>query len=138
MADRIYLDSNIIIYRTEGEPALRARVHQALTEYVLEGAQFFTSELTVGECLIGAYRKSPSNEEVYHSVFAAADFIHLSSITQHVMMRGALLGAKLNMKLFDAIHVATAEEMECSVFLTNDRGIRAPAGIELRYLSVEA
>ena len=42
------------------------------------------------------------------------------------------------MKLVDAIHVATAEAMGCSVFLTNDRGIRAPAGIELRYLSAEA
>ena len=34
----------------------------------------------------------------------------------------------------DAINVATAEMLGCTVFLTNDRGIRAPAGIAIEAL----
>ncbi|WP_274534852.1 hypothetical protein [Rhizobium sp. LCM 4573] len=45
------------------------------------------------------------------------------------------MGAELNMKLLDALHVATAEALNCGVFLTNDRGIRVPEGIEIHHLS---
>ena len=65
-------------------------------------------------------------------------FICLVDLTRSIIKRAALLGSELNMKLIDAIHVATAEALQCNVFLTNDRGIRAPAGIGLRYLSAEA
>lgn len=138
MSAKIHLDSNIIIYRAEGEPALRTIVTQLLTQYAENGAQFWTSGVTVGECLIGAHKKVPSNEEAYHSAFADRDFISVAEATRQIIERAAILGAELNMKLVDAIHVATAEGLGCFVFLTNDRGIRAPAGLELRYLSAGA
>jgi predicted nucleic acid-binding protein len=137
MTDRIYLDSNIIIYRVEGEPALRASVRHLLRTFTREGARFFTSGMAVGECLIGAYKKSPSNEGAFHSAFTNPDFVSVVDVTHPIIERAAVLGAQLNMKLVDSIHVATAEALECSVFLTNDRGIRALAGIELQYLSAK-
>jgi predicted nucleic acid-binding protein len=66
------------------------------------------------------------------------EFISLEPVSLALIKRAAVLGAELNIKLIDAIHVATAEALGCEVFLTNDRGILAPAGIELRYLSAEA
>jgi predicted nucleic acid-binding protein len=138
MTVKVYLDSNIIIYRAEGEPDLMMKVRRLLTEYTSDGAQFWTSALAVGECLIGAYKKVPSTEETYHSAFEDRDFISVADVTHQIIERAAVLGAQLNMKLVDAIHVATAESLECKTFMTNDRGIRAPAGLELRYLSAEA
>jgi len=58
-------------------------------------------------------------------------------VTRPLVRRAAELGADFKMKLVDALHVATAEALGCEVLLTNDRGIRAPAGIELRHLSEE-
>ena len=58
-------------------------------------------------------------------------------MTRPLVRRAAELGADFKMKLVDALHVATAEALGCEVLLTNDRGIRAPAGIELRHLSEE-
>lgn len=75
--------------------------------------------------------------DIYLDMFSDADFISLAPVTIEIIKRAAFLGADLNMKLLDAIHVATAESLDCSIFLTNDRGIRAPAGIQLRYLTAE-
>lgn len=138
MTDKIYLDSNIIIHRVEGEPALKMRIRQLLTGYIGDKARFWTSGLTVGEGLIGAHKKDPSNQLAYQSVFVNQEFISLADVTLEIIQRTAILGANFNMKLVDAIHAATAEALGCSVFITNDRGIRAPVGIELRYLPAEA
>lgn len=134
MTDRIYLDSNIIIYYVEGNSDLHEAVGSVLRAYLVKGAAFHTSEITVGECLIGIGRKSRRQQSDYLAELENPAFISLAPISGNIIRRAAILGAGLNMKLVDAIHVATAEALACSVFLTNDRGIRAPAGIELRYL----
>jgi len=35
------------------------------------------------------------------------------------------------LKLPDAIHVATAQSIDCDIFLTNDKKIRTPKNIEV-------
>ncbi len=62
------------------------------------------------------------------------DFMSLAPVTLAIIERAAQLGAEMNMRLIDALHMATAEALACTVFMTNDRGIRAPAGISLQHL----
>lgn len=134
MTDSVYLDSNIIIYHVEGHPEVKARVRKLLAAYLSEGRRFVTSEITLGECLLGAYKKAPHSVEAYNALFGNTAFISLSGLTSDIIRRAAILGTELNMKLIDAVHVATAEDLGCTVFLTNDRSIRAPADIEIRHL----
>jgi predicted nucleic acid-binding protein len=137
MGGRAYVDSNILIYAIEGEAPLKALAASALEQLIREGRSLVTSELTVGECLAGALRHDRKLAEAYLDLFERANLLETADVTRPLVRRAAELGARFNMKLLDALHVATAEANGCEVFLTNDRGIRAPAGIELRGLTGE-
>ena len=50
-------------------------------------------------------------------------------VTRDILRDAAHVRGELGMKLPDAIHVATARERECKVFITNDKGIRLPDGM---------
>ncbi len=133
MAGRAYIDSNIIIYMVEGEAGLKALAVSALDRCLREGYLLVTSEMTVGECLTGALRRDHGAVDAYRDLFDRGALLDVVDVTRAIVRRAAELAAEFNLKLLDALHVATAEAWGCEVFLTNDRGIRAPAGVELRH-----
>ncbi len=53
---RLYLDSNILIYLVEGNADLGELVLAAFREIEAHDISLYTSEITVTECLNGAYR----------------------------------------------------------------------------------
>ena len=132
MAARAYIDSNIIIYMVEGETELKAGAASAIDRCLREGGLLVTSELTVAECLTGALRRDRQVADTYLDLFDREKLLDVVDVTRSIVRRAAELGAELNLKLLDALHVATAEALGCEVFLTNDRAIRAPGGLELR------
>ncbi len=50
--------------------------------------------------------------------------IKLQPITKSILQQAAYLRATNNIKTPDAIHVATAREINCSIFLTNDLSLK--------------
>lgn len=132
---KIYLDTNILIYAVDGDPLYQAKVQDVLGN-IEPDIEFISSELTLGECLRGALRRgNHGSADSYRRLLSNPAFITLAPITLSLIERAAELGAELNMKLIDSLHVATAESCGCHLFMTNDRGIRAPAGLALQYLS---
>lgn len=132
---RLYVDTNVLIYIIDGEDHLRQKARQTLNS-LRPKFGFVTSELTVGECLRGALRRgNKDSAENYRRLLSNRAFITLAPVTLPLIERAAELGASLNMKLVDSLHVATAEACGCQLFITNDRGIRAPAGLALQSLS---
>jgi len=138
MTDKVYVDSNIFIYYVDGRADLKLAARECLSVYFDDGTPLFSSEITLGECLRGVRADDHETTAAFLTVLEDKAFICLAALTRSIIKRAAYLGSELNMKLVDAIHIATAEALGCDVVLTNDRGIRAPAGIELRYLSAEA
>jgi len=47
-----YLDSNVVIYALEGQPALQQRARNHIAALEAAGHQFVVSELTWTECLV--------------------------------------------------------------------------------------
>lgn len=137
MGSRAYVDSNVIIYIIEGVAPLKTRAASALERLIREGHVPVTSEPTVGECLAGALRQDRRLAETYLDLFDRTELLEVADVTRPLVRRAAEIGADFKMKLVDALHVATAEALRCEVLLTNDRGIRAPAGIEVRHCSEE-
>ena len=135
MTGSLYVDSNVLIYYVHGSSEFKSLAENTLMSIVGSGRRLFSSEITLGECLRGVARTAPDLSDIFLEVLGNASFISLEPVNLSLIKRAAFLGAELNMKLIDAIHVATAEALGCDAFLTNNRGIRAPAGIELRYLS---
>lgn len=132
MTDRIYVDANIFIYYVDGEPSLQAAARQEIGDHLASGAALVTSELTIGECLRGV---SPDDDAVrlaFSSILENAAYLSLVPVTRGIIKRAASLGAQFNMKLADAIHVATAELAGCNGFLTNDHRIKTPPPVGIR------
>jgi predicted nucleic acid-binding protein len=132
----VYVDTNIFIYLIDGTPSSSARAKQELAELQKSGASLVSSEITLGECLRGAFRMTNmESAATYATMLENAQFVTLIPVTLPLIRRAATLGAELNLKLVDAIHVATAEISGCAEFLTNDRRIRTPPPVGIRPFS---
>jgi predicted nucleic acid-binding protein len=91
--------------------------------------------LTLAECLIGARKaRSRALEELYENLLAPSGTIMPVPISRDILRAAALFAGEANVKLADAIHVATAIALDCDVFLTNDRRVIAPNSIRLMQL----
>lgn len=135
-ARRIYIDSNIIIYFIEAHEENRLYIRH-LFSYVNEhNIQLVTSEATIGECLYGA-RKQQHAELVgrYTDLFNDADALELIPVERETFEQAAEIGPPINLKLLDALHVATAQSEGCDVFVTNDRGIKSMDDLKVVYLT---
>jgi predicted nucleic acid-binding protein len=132
VAMRVYVDANIFIYYVDGEPSLQAEARRQLSDHLTAGAQLVTSEITVGECLRGVPIDDEGTQTAFSSVLEGGAYLSLIPVTLPLIRRAATLGAELNLKLVDAIHVATAEISGCAEFLTNDRRIRTPSRVGIR------
>ncbi len=135
MPQRVYIDSNVFIYLIDGDNDMRRRALTILQEFDQQNASLHTSHLTIAECTIAPIRDQRTEiVAAFHDLLEQSEIVELVAITRETVGQAAITAAHLRLKLPDAIHVATAEALQCDVFLTNDRGIRAPATIEIRHL----
>ena len=133
---RVYLDTNVMIYAIEGYPAFQQELHE-LFETIDHGElDAVTSELTLAEVLVKPFIDgSVVHRQAFEQAIQSAGSFRVFPITRPVLIEAARLRAATTLKLPDAIHVATARMTACEVFLTNDRSIQTPTGIEQIFLS---
>lgn len=123
LSPRIYFDTNVFIALYEGD-----RSHVSPGLQLLERGQnrsqpaFATSELTLAELLV---RPLASGDQtlaaLYEATIVPSDWLVLSSVNRQVLRRAAgLRAARPKLKLPDAIHVATAIEVDCTHLLSAD------------------
>lgn len=61
-------------------------------------------------------------------------FLKVKSVSRNILINSAGTRNKLGLKLPDAIHMATSIDQECKTFITNDRKLKAPEGMERIYI----
>ena len=128
---RVYFDTNIIIYLVEGYDAAQPVLNEIQELLATAACQAVTSEFTLCEVLIAPFRQhSAEGVDLFRSFLEDSGVFELAETTRAVHIRAAIAVAHSGMKPPDAIHIATAQEKDCTVFLTNDRGIRVPDGME--------
>lgn len=123
---RVYLDTNVFIAAFERRDTLSdqlATVFSARSEH--PGKVFVTSELTLSELLVVPLRDGITTLSGYYSnVLSGADWLHVCPVTKPILIAAAGLRAgRRGLRLPDAIHLATAVEMDCSDFLTEDSSL---------------
>lgn len=135
-ARKIYVDSNIIIYYIEGQED-HQRLAGEFFEYVDgAGIPLVTSEITVGECLYGAYKRDRIDSVgKFEEIFDDLELFQFVPIEPELIKDAARIGAADRMKLIDAIHVASASDVGCDVLVTNDKGIRSSGDLRIVQLS---
>jgi predicted nucleic acid-binding protein len=130
----VYLDTNPVIYSVEKHPTywpLLEPVWQAAKAGTVE---IVSSDLTLLETLIGPIKSNDSAlASAYEQLFQQAQ-TRLLPITHAVLREAARLRATTKLKTPDAVHLATARTASCVLFITNDGGFRAVAGLPLAIL----
>lgn len=131
-ARKIYIDSNIVIYFVEGAKVFRDKAIEFFQYAELKGIDIVTSEISISECLYGAYkRENDEISEKYREIFYDIDMFQLVPIEREIVEGAAKIGARNTLKLIDAIHLTSALDTECDVLITNDRGIRSTENLKV-------
>ena len=126
------LDANILIYLIEGEATLQALVRELWRAMIRRDIRVVTSDLAVGECLIGAFKAGvPGITDAYQRLFSNPDEISLCQVDLNLITSAAGLGAAQRLKLVDAIHFQSAISSGCDLFVTNDTAFRSAYGVRI-------
>lgn len=121
LGQRVYLDTNIIIYIVEGFPAYLDQI-QALMAAVNAGEVIaVTSELTLAETLVKPLKdQQPVLQQAYRFILTPTPSLEVPLVSRAVLEEAAQLRATTKLQLPDAVHLATALQYQCDSFLTND------------------
>jgi predicted nucleic acid-binding protein len=126
----LYLDSNILIYLIEGNEVAGELVLAAFREIEAHRIALYTSEITITECLNGAYRAELEElAQKYLELLGSEEFITIIPVDTDVCIAAARLGALHRLKTVDAIHLASAGLAGCDALLSNDGAFRSTDGI---------
>ncbi|MDB5510309.1 MAG: PilT protein-like protein [Hyphomicrobiales bacterium] len=130
-ACRVYLDANIFIYALEGEPAISEPLHEMfLAARASPRSRLVTSELTLAEVLCKENQPSVTTQ-LYLDLLTSSGIVQLQPVSRDVLMGSAQLRRVIApFKLADAIHVASAMQAECGLFMSMDGRLKSlPAGM---------
>lgn len=135
IGQRVYLDTNIVIYAIEGHPPLDAPIGDLFD--LLQSGQVtgFLSRLTLAEALVLPLRNADdARARAYLDLFASGRLATARFDTEPVVLTAASLRARSRLMLADALHLATAIEAGCDLFLTNDLRLAGKAAIDVATL----
>jgi len=133
---RVYLDTNIFIYVIEGSNQYQKIIGELIKSILQNEFETHTSYITLTEILPPLVKRGDRD-----IISGTIEFIrdkggvHLSSANEEICLQAGFLRGELGMKTPDALHVATALNQDCSLFLTNDAGIRVPKNMQRVLLS---
>jgi predicted nucleic acid-binding protein len=115
-----HLDSNIVMYLIENRPLWGPKTAVAINRLRSSGDILAVSDLTRMECRVGPLRTDDGFLLQAFDAFFSATGVRMLPISSSVWDRAAWIRAKHRFRALDAIHLATAAEARCDVFLTND------------------
>lgn len=119
-AHKVYLDSCLLIYLLEGEPALQAMARQKFRQLFNSSSELWMSELSRLECRVKPIKhRQQSLLDQYDRFFKLPD-IRIAELSVQVLERATLIRAHTGLKTPDAIHGAIALEYGCDLLLSND------------------
>ena len=129
----MYLDTNAIIYLTEGNPGFKASIEGLFLEIEQAGALLITSELTYTEVLVFPFRTG--NAELATAYERLLDtLVDTIPLGRKQLFLAARLRADVpKLRTPDSLHLATAILADADVFASGDAGIDVPGPMK-KYL----
>jgi predicted nucleic acid-binding protein len=134
----LYIDANPFIYFVDGEERLANRIRPIFALLTHKAGLAATSELTLAEVLAKA---RPDIRRSYLDLLIRSRRFVLHPVTRDILIETAKYrqvsqrrqpdGKVSKVKLPDAIHVVTAMQLKCRMFLSADQSLRLPAGMSM-------
>jgi predicted nucleic acid-binding protein len=126
----VYLDANPIIYAVEKHHLYAPLLQTLWAASQAQTVEVVSSDLALLETLVGPFKSGDTTlEAAYEQALLGAD-IRVLPITHAVLRDAARLRATTKLKTPDALHLATARQAGCALFVTNDaafRGVTNPS-----------
>ncbi len=119
----VYLDTNIFIYALEAFPEYAVPVKKVFEAIDQGGTIAYTSEFTLAEVLVKPFIiENNSLISLYQDIIQDSPALSVQPVTRQTLILAAHLRAQstARISLADAIHLATANIIQCHSFLTND------------------
>jgi predicted nucleic acid-binding protein len=123
-ASIVYVDTAIVIYSIEKFPDYFPLLEPMWKQLQTSQIQVITSELTLLETLVMPLRNANTELISRYEAMLLSSEISLIPINQAILKAAARIRSTTNLKTPDAIHAATALNLGCTIFLTNDAGLR--------------
>jgi len=130
---RVYFDVNIFIYAVEPTSDMQAyfaTVTKLFEMALVRDIIAMTSELTLAEALVGAYKNNQPLVDIYEEMIKDRYELVVYPINRQVLTTAALLRSQQKIALADAIHVATALNQHADFFITQDKRLQMTEGLE--------
>lgn len=125
----VYLDTNIFIYLFEGSAALRAQILEIQSLLEHQKVKAVSCDLVYSELLPPIIHDTGAMQTLLDFLNDTTIFT-IFPVNRDTFIRAGILRGETGMKTPDAIHVASAVQAECDVFLTNDKNIKTPKTLE--------
>jgi predicted nucleic acid-binding protein len=140
-----YLDTMVVIYAVEGNPADQQRALNHLAMLEDAGHEFAISELTRTECLVPVLGASGTQRLSEFFRFFHGPNLRTLALTGAICLRASAIRGGYTYPvippaqpkrygLADAIHLAAAIECGCDVFLTTDSQLASITEIKVEEL----
>lgn len=131
----VYLDANPIIYSVEKHPVFGPLLQPLWQAAQARTIEVVSSDLVLMEVLVGPLKsRDTALEKAYEQALLGTD-MSLLSITHPILREAARLRATTKLKTPDAVHLATASDASCVLFVTNDAGFRGVGSIPVVILN---
>ncbi|HAX79401.1 MAG TPA: VapC toxin family PIN domain ribonuclease [Cyanobacteria bacterium UBA11372] len=130
-ASIVYVDTAIVIYSIEKFPDYFPLLEPMWKQLQASEIQVITSELTLLETLVMPLGNANTALVNRYEAMLLSSEISLIPINQSILKASAMIRSTTNLKTPDAIHAATALNLGCTIFLTNDAGLRNVPGLSV-------
>jgi predicted nucleic acid-binding protein len=134
----VYVDANPFIYFIDGAEDVASRVQPIFELLASRPGIATTSELTLAEVLAKA---QPNARRSYLNLIIWSKLVQLQPVTRDILIDTADYrqvsqkarpdGTHATIKLPDAVHVVTAIQCRCRMFLSADEGLAVPVGMTI-------
>ncbi|MHB8167157.1 MAG: type II toxin-antitoxin system VapC family toxin [Sulfuricella sp.] len=126
----VYLDTNAIIYLTEGNPDFKASIEGLFVEIERAGARLVTIELTFTEVLVVPFRVG--NDDLVAAYERLLDTLiePIPLGLQELFLAAKLRANTPRLRTPDSLHLAKAMLVDADFFVSGDAGIDVPAPMQ--------
>lgn len=133
---RLYVDTNVFIYLAERHPIFGPTA-RALFQAAHEGQfSLLASELALAEALVLPFKLDQKLlQDQFIETFSPRRSFEIIAVSRDILIASARIRASVGNNLPDVIHIASAVAAGCAVYISEDKGIRPPDGLQVVTLS---
>jgi predicted nucleic acid-binding protein len=133
---RVAVDTAPIIYLLEAHPQLGRAARTCFQHIDARGIAVLTSTLTLAETLVQPLRRGRADlVAAYRNALVHGGAMSLQDVDAETAEQAADVRARYNLRMPDAIQIATALRWQCQAFLTNDNDLRRVTELRVVLLS---